>query len=63
MLVHTHKVMPILSSMLMLIGFSDLVCRDGLLGGTTLYELASLKYCYCVTVPLIVTLALNPHQG
>ena len=28
MLVHTHKVMPILSSVLVLIGFSDLKCRD-----------------------------------
>ena len=28
MLVHTHKVMPILSSVLVLIGFSDLACRD-----------------------------------
>ena len=63
MIVYTQKVMTILSSVLVLIGFSDLVCWDGPLGGTTLYELASLKYCYRVTVPLIVTLALNPHQG
>ena len=28
MLAHTNKVMPILSSVLVLIGFSDLVCRD-----------------------------------
>ena len=28
MIVHTQKVMPILSSVLVLIGFSDLVCRD-----------------------------------
>ena len=27
-LVHTHKVMPILPSVLVLIGFSNLVCRD-----------------------------------
>ena len=59
MIVHTKKVMPILKSMLVLIGFSDLVCRDqpwehpsgpsapsvhpSALGGKTLYELASLK--------------------
>ena len=56
MLVHTHKVMPILLSMLVLIGFLNLVCREqaqgaplvdpSTLGGKTLYELASLKYCY-----------------
>ena len=56
MLVHTHKVMPILSSVLIIIGISDLVGRDqprghpsvdpSTLGGKTLYELASLKYCY-----------------
>ena len=28
MIVHTHKVMPILSSVLVLIGFSDRVWRD-----------------------------------
>ena len=28
MIVHTQKVMPILSSVLVLIGFSDLVCQD-----------------------------------
>ena len=54
MIVHTQKVMPILSSVLVLIGFSDLVCRDqprghlsvdpSALGGKTLYKLASLKY-------------------
>ena len=59
MIVHTQKVMPILSSVLVLIGFSDLVCRDQprgapsvdpfTLGAKTLYELASLKYCYNVT--------------
>ena len=51
-----HKVMPILSFVLVLIGFSDLVCQDqprgapsvdlSTLGAKTLYELASLKYCY-----------------
>ena len=44
--------MPILSSVLVLIGFSDRVWRDipevdpDTLGRKTLYELASLKYCY-----------------
>ena len=50
----------ILSSVLVLIGFSDLVCRDhpwghpwdaasvdpSTLGAKTLYKLAFLKYCY-----------------
>ena len=62
MIVHTQKVMPILSSMLVLIGFSwpcvsgstsglwylwDVPSVDtSTLGQKTLYELASLKYCY-----------------
>ena len=67
MIAHTAKVMPILSSVLVLIGFFLTSCvginlgdiprglrhpRDvpsvdpSTLGRKTLYELASLKYCY-----------------
>ena len=56
MIVHTQKIMPILSSVLVLIGFPDLVCQDQprgapsvdapTLGLKTLHKLSSLKYCY-----------------
>ena len=59
MVAHTAKVMPILSSVLMLIGFFLTSCvginlgdvpsvDPSTLGQKTLYALASLKYCYIV---------------
>ena len=51
MLVYTHKVMPILSSVLMLVG------------GKTLYELASLKYCYNADTIKVLPLRLHYSIG
>ena len=62
MIAHTAKVMPILSSVLMLIGFfltscvginlGDIPRVPSTLGWKTLYALASLKYCYNVNISL-----------